>query len=323
MRHALSLVTALSASVLLVVAAGAGAASASVAGEDGFTIRDPRITESSGLAASRAHPGIYWTHNDGDDGTYLYAIDGASGETVARITYTGVGKPHDVEAISVGRDGHLYVGAIGDNKKNEDHVWIYRLKEPSDLTDQKVSATEYHVTYEDGAHNAESIAVHPETGRVYVITKDKDGGALYEAPEQLSTHGDNVLDRVADIDLWVTDAAFSPDGTELAVRGDEGVMYAWRDGKPSDPRKLEVPKQKQGEAITYTTDGRTLLYGSEGKNSKVVAEPAQSGAVVGDADGGLSGVQLAGVVAGAAALLILLLGAGRLVWLRKGCEDRA
>ncbi|CAM5671400.1 hypothetical protein SFUMM280S_02391 [Streptomyces fumanus] len=33
-----------------------------VDGDKGFTIRDPRITESSGLAASRLHPGIDWTH---------------------------------------------------------------------------------------------------------------------------------------------------------------------------------------------------------------------------------------------------------------------
>ena len=36
--------------------------------KEGFTIKDPRITESSGLAASRQHPGVYWTHNDSDDG---------------------------------------------------------------------------------------------------------------------------------------------------------------------------------------------------------------------------------------------------------------
>ena len=48
-------------------------------GDKGFTITDPRITESSGLAASRQHPGIYWTHNDSDDGPYLYAVDSATG----------------------------------------------------------------------------------------------------------------------------------------------------------------------------------------------------------------------------------------------------
>ncbi len=33
------------------------------------TLHSPRVKESSGIAASRAHPGVLWTHNDsGDDG---------------------------------------------------------------------------------------------------------------------------------------------------------------------------------------------------------------------------------------------------------------
>src|SRR4051794_6987818 len=32
------------------------------------------ITESSGLAASRKHPGVFWTHNDSGNGPYIFAI---------------------------------------------------------------------------------------------------------------------------------------------------------------------------------------------------------------------------------------------------------
>src|SRR2546427_1152391 len=39
------------------------------------TFRSRRLTESSGVVASRAHPGILWTHNDSGDGPYLYATD--------------------------------------------------------------------------------------------------------------------------------------------------------------------------------------------------------------------------------------------------------
>src|SRR6266542_2444324 len=76
---------------------GALAAPASAAdGDDRFTIKDPRITESSGLAASHLHPGVYWTHNDSADGAYLYAVDSGTGKTVATVTMTGVGAPRDV-----------------------------------------------------------------------------------------------------------------------------------------------------------------------------------------------------------------------------------
>jgi len=254
---------------------GSGAAD----GSDGFTLEDPRITESSGLAASRAHPGVYWTHNDSDDGAFLYAVDSRSGRTVATVTMSGVGTPRDVEAISVGPNGHLYVGDIGDNLGGTwDHVWIYELPEPKQLKDQTVRATQYDVKYADGARDAEALMVHPKTGRVYIVSKREEGGGLYEGPARLSAAGTNTFVRVADIGLWATDGAFSPDGEQLAVRGYfGGISYAWNSGKPKRQGQLSVPLQRQGESMTYTPDGSTLLYGSEGAGSSVEAKDAPGG----------------------------------------------
>lgn len=74
---------------MLLLLSGAAPAVADDGADRSFTIEDPRITESSGLAASRAHPGIYWTHNDSDDGPYVYAVDSRTGKTVATITMKG------------------------------------------------------------------------------------------------------------------------------------------------------------------------------------------------------------------------------------------
>lgn len=232
MRRSLSLL----ASALLVLALGAPAAVAADGddGSEGFTIKDPGITESSGLAASRQHKGVYWTHNDQDKGAYLYAVDSKTGDTVATITMTGVGIPRDIEAISIGPDNEIYVGDIGDNDGVEwSFVWVYRLPEPKQLKDQTVQATQYVVKYSDGPRDAESLVVHPKTGRVYIIDKQEDGGHLYDGPAQLSSSGTNVFKPIAPIDLWTTDAAFSPDGQQLAVRGYfGGIAYEWNNGKP-------------------------------------------------------------------------------------------
>jgi hypothetical protein len=268
MRRSLSLL----ASALLVLALGAPAVAADGDdGSEGFTIKDPGITESSGLAASRQHKGIYWTHNDQDKGAYLYAIDSKTGDTVATITLTGVGTPRDIEAISIGPNNEIYVGDIGDNDGVEwSYVWVYRLPEPKQLGDQTIRATQYVVKYSDGPRDAESLVVHPKTGRVYIIDKLEDGGHLYEAPAQLSTSGTNIFKPIAPIDLWTTDAAFSPDGRQLAVRGYfGGIAYEWNDGKPKRQGRLSVPLQGQGESVTYTPDGSTLLYGTEGEQSSV------------------------------------------------------
>ncbi|MFF8878750.1 WD40 repeat domain-containing protein [Streptomyces flaveolus] len=285
---------ALLASALLV---GAFAVPASAAdgddGSDGFTIKDPRITESSGLAASRLHPGVYWTHNDQDNGPYLYAVDGATGETVARVALSGVGTPRDVEAISIGPGNKIFVGDIGDNLGGTwPYVWIYELPEPKELRDQTVKATQYVVKYADGARDAESMVVHPKTGRVYIIDKNEDGGHLYEGPAKLSSSGTNVFRPTVPVDLWATDAAFSPDGEQLAVRGYlGGIWYAWNGGKIQRKGRISVPLG-QGESATYTADGEKLLLGMEGANSPVKAEDAPGGGPSGGGDapsGGGSG----------------------------------
>ncbi|MFI6008200.1 WD40 repeat domain-containing protein [Streptomyces sp. NPDC051243] len=274
-----------------VLLAGALALPASAAdGNEDFTIKDPRITESSGLAASREHPGVYWTHNDQDEGAYLYAVDSATGQTVATITLTGVGTPRDVEAIAIGPGNEIYVGDIGDNDGVEwPYVWVYRLPEPKQLKDQSVRATQYVVKYSDGPRDAESLVVHPKTGRVYIIDKQEDGGHLYEAPAELSASGTNVFKPVTPVDLWATDAAFSPDGRTLAVRGYfGGVAYDWNGGRLKRLERISVPLG-QGESASYSPDGTKLMLGSEGANSTVVAQDAPQAAGSSDSSSGGGG----------------------------------
>lgn len=237
-----------------------------------FTIQDPRIRESSGLAASRAHPGVYWTHNDSGDGANVFAVDSRTGRTVATVTLAGI-DPRDVEAISIGPDGNIYLGDIGDNLGGTwPEVWIYRFPEPKTLRDATVTPVRFTVRYDEGPRDAESLMVHPKTGRVYIASKKRSGkGALYEGPEQLSESGVNTFRRVADVNVWATDGAFSPDGTRLVVRGYfEARAYRWKDGRlQGEAGRPTVPLQRQGESVTFTPGGRTLMYGTEGATSRV------------------------------------------------------
>ncbi|MER7696554.1 MULTISPECIES: WD40 repeat domain-containing protein [unclassified Streptomyces] len=268
---------AASLAVLVPLFAGAGPAVADGGRPDrDFTIEDPRITESSGLAASRKHPGVYWTHNDSDDGPYVFAVDSRTGKTLATITLRGVGQPRDVEGISIGPDGDVYVGDIGDNLDGTwDHVWIYRFPEPKTLRDSTVTAVQYDVKYADGARNAEALMVHPKTGRVYIASKNEDGGGLYEGPAKLAAGSTNVFRRVDEVP-WVTDGAFSPDGTRLVLRSYFSArVYAFEDGRLGDDRSVAAPFQRQAESVTYTADGSALMFGSEGEASGVVRVEAE------------------------------------------------
>ncbi|MFG3406944.1 WD40 repeat domain-containing protein [Streptomyces sp. NPDC048142] len=276
-RAAAALAASLAALVPLFAGAGPAVADDGRPDRD-FTIEDPRITESSGLAASRAHPGVYWTHNDSDDGPYVFAVDSRTGKTLATITMRGVGEPRDVEGISIGPDGDLYVGDIGDNLDGAwSHVWIYRFPEPKTLRDATVTAVQYDVKYADGPRNAEALMVHPKTGRAYIASKNGDGGGLYEGPAKLTTGSTNVFRRVDEVP-WVTDGAFSPDGTRLVLRSYFSAReYAFENGRLGEDRPVGAPFQRQAESVTYTADGSALMFGSEGSRSEVVRVEVEGG----------------------------------------------
>ncbi|MFJ4962796.1 WD40 repeat domain-containing protein [Streptomyces sp. NPDC088729] len=266
------------AALLLFLGTASPAVAADGKADRDFTIEDPRITESSGLAASSRHPGIYWTHNDSDDGPYVFAVDSRTGKTVATVRMRGVGEPRDVEAISIGPDGDIYVGDIGDNLNGSwDHVWIYRFPEPKELRDATVSATQYDVKYADGPRDAEALMVHPKTGRVYIASKNEDGGGLYEGPAELTTGATNTFRRVGEVP-WVTDGAFSPDGRSLVLRSYFSArMYDFADGRLGDDRSVSAPFQRQAESVTYTADGSALMFGSEGEQSDVARVDVEGG----------------------------------------------
>src|SRR3712207_6066840 len=95
------------------------------------------LTEASGLIASRAHPGILWTHNDGGDGV-LFAIR-ADGSTVGTINVDA--KFRDFEDIAADASGNLYLADSGNNDANRKFMEIHRIAEPDPTKGGKVKPT--------------------------------------------------------------------------------------------------------------------------------------------------------------------------------------
>ncbi|WUH97961.1 hypothetical protein OHR68_31305 [Spirillospora sp. NBC_00431] len=282
------------AALVLVGTSGRVLAPAAAAGsarddEVAFTIKDPRITESSGLAASARHPGIVYTHNDSGGVPKIYALDGG-GRGRAVLTLAGAGA-RDWEGMALGKDGRgrpaIFAADIGDNLGGAwPYVTVYRIPEPAELRSQTLRATAFRIKYADGPRNAETLMINPRTNRLYIASK-VFGGKVYEAPAKLRTSGYNVMRKVADAPAMATDGAFSPDGRTCVIRSYFGArLYSvGSDGRPGKSMgSLDVPLQSQGESLTYTADGRSLLMGSEGKNQPVYrmplpdkARPAPSG----------------------------------------------
>ncbi|MGI5273208.1 hypothetical protein ACQEUU_28950 [Nonomuraea sp. CA-218870] len=239
-----------------------------------FTFRDPRITESSGLAVSPTHDDVYYTHNDSSAQPEFYAV-GADGRTKAAFRLRGA-EARDWEAMAAVKDpatgrGVLWFADIGDNL---DGAWpdisIYKVMEPRTLADATLPAVRYRFRYADGARNAEGIMVDPRTGRLYVVTKEFAGG-VYAAPKKLRTGRTNTLRRIGSAPIMATDAAYAPDGSSYVIRTYFSATLYERSGKTV--AKVPMPELKQAESIAYTGDGTALLTGSEGARSPVYRVP--------------------------------------------------
>ncbi|WP_326645487.1 hypothetical protein OG884_13260 [Streptosporangium sp. NBC_01755] len=239
-----------------------------------FRFKDSRIAESSGLAVSPTREGVYYTHNDSSAGPVFYAV-GPNGQTRASFTLREA-EARDWEGMAASVDqktgqGVLWFADIGDNF---DGAWpdisVYRVAEPTVLSDAVVPAVRYRFRYEDGGHNAEGIMVNPRTGRLYIVTK-QFAGAVYQAPKRLRTDRVNVLRKVGSAPIMATDAAYAPDGSSFVIRTYFSATVYRAPGEQI--ARVTMPQLEQAESIAYTRDGRHLLTGSEGKRSPVYQVP--------------------------------------------------
>ena len=258
------------AAVLLLALGGpVGSAAADDPGTPHVVCRfsDPRLVEISGITWSRRHPGVYWLHNDSGRGPYLYAVDGTTCRTLARIRIGNIGA-RDIEAIATGTDPNgrpvLWVGDIGDNRDSWPSVRLHAVVEPARLVDQQVDAVTYRFTYADIPHNAEGIIASPDRAKVWVVTKQLAAGSVWQVP--LSTSKVTRAVAVGDVGGLTTDAAMSRDGRHYVVRD---YLSAYLFDAPvsgrtlSQPTRVELPFELQGEAVTFAPDDRALLVAGE------------------------------------------------------------
>jgi hypothetical protein len=233
------------------------------------TIHNDAVVESSGLARSTYARRLLWTHNDKGDSPRLFGI-GSRGDTRAVVKLSGA-RSIDWEDIASGPDHALWVADIGDNAGSRSYISVYRVTEPEVLANGDLSATRYDFTYPDGRHDAEALMVDPRDGRVYIVSKERDGGAIYRAPLELATDGSNPLTEVASAPANITGASFAPDGSWFVLCNYSSAYVYTELG--STPRRVAKPDLEQGESIEVDRDGAAFFVGSEGADSPVYRVP--------------------------------------------------
>ncbi len=243
--------------------------------------QDPDLTESSGVAASRSHAGILWTHNDSGHPATLFATD-TSGARLGRWTIPGAGSV-DWEDIALGpcpRGSCLYIGDIGDNGERRASVTIYRIPEPDPGSAGGATAApdSLVVTYPDRPRDVEALFVD-DAGAVWLVSKGRSEGIfLYRLPAEAWNAGTATAERVDSLPLphdfpagkVVTGAAIAPDQRTVIVRSYRDLYFFLR-----DPRGVLIPApppnrcdilgvEVQGEAVDWW-DESTLVLTSEGE----------------------------------------------------------
>jgi len=253
-------------------------------------ITDPALTEISGIHAGVRNPKIWWVHNDSGDTARVFALD-ATG--AVRGIYSFEATPAiDWEDIAVVAgatpgSGTIYAADIGDNARNRAEVQVYRVAEPAvalsgpALVTALAGVETLHLTYPDGAHDAEALILDPVFGDLVIVAKSFTGGAVnvYRAPANLASGSTTALTKVGQIALGpglanaVTAADVTSDGRAVALRTYGAVKVfnrsttnklwtAFGAGACSAP----LPSEGQGEAIGFRADGRQLATVSEGTN---------------------------------------------------------
>jgi hypothetical protein len=216
---------------------------------------DPDIIESSGLVVVGD---LAVTTNDSGDSGRVFTVSLATGRTVGVTHWSG--EPEDVEALAPAGDGEVWVGDIGDNTAGRSSIEVARV--PYGEQDREVDADRIELRYPDGPRDAESLLVHPRTGRLFVISKTFLGGTVYAAPADLVPGQTHRMRARGGVLGMATDAAFFPDGKHLIVRSyARAVVYAWPSLEVVSG--FELPAQEQGEGIAVSAAG-AVFASSEG-----------------------------------------------------------
>lgn len=264
------------------------------------TFQSPRVIESSGVAVSRAYPGVLWTHNDSGDRPYLYATD-LRGTDRGALLVPGA-QAIDWEDMSLGpcptrvtADTCIYLADTGDNLEFRPYVTIYAIPEPvpperaSDTLGTTRAPAVLHLRYPDGSHDVEAVYVAPRDTAVFLVSKGATRGSairLYRVDRSAWRTGDTttgiaVATLVQTLDIrpsseagrLVTAGAVRPDGRVVALRtyseiylfypGIGGRLLAARE-RPCNISGLEIG----GEAIDFLDDSTFVLTSEAGRSRR-------------------------------------------------------
>lgn len=244
-------------------------------------VRSVELVEASGLAASRRHPGSFWSHNDAGDGARLFAIgpDGADRGELRLLDAAGAPlEALDFEDIAIGPgpggEPWLTVADSGNNKGKRSGLRLLRLPEPGVMDGpQQARIAAVELAWPDAPLDAETLLHDPLSSELFILSKEKGSARLFQVQDL--DGASPRLRAVGGLRLpegeRLTGGDISADGRRILLRTKASVLLATRAEGQSVAEALAgplcalpAPVEAQGEAIAATSTGYVTV--SEGHN---------------------------------------------------------
>ncbi|MFH1135303.1 MAG: hypothetical protein V1816_04380 [Pseudomonadota bacterium] len=254
-------------------------------------LANPDVAESSGLAAGRRNPGIFYTHNDSGDSPRFFAFD-ARGEDWGAFLIPGAAAVdwEDMGTAEIDGRPYLLLADVGDNFQRRKTCSLYLVEEPDlEFLGNKGGAAPVFQTitfsYDKGPVDCEAVMMDSGEGVVYLIGKNrgKDSPVFALPRPEKKSEASLVARQVANPRLArVTGVDISPDRSRaLVVTYHDGYEFrrfpgeTWARAFQREPRVVKLPRRRQGEAVCYGMDGRTVFLTSEGSPAPLWIRPAK------------------------------------------------
>ncbi len=149
-------------------------------------LKNDRIKEASGIAASIRNAGMLWTHNDSGNDAELFLLDTALNVKL-NVKFSNLTN-RDWEDIAVGpgpdpAKSYVYIGEIGDNFAQYQEKRIYRFEEPAigqNITMSIDSVDVIKIQLPKARKDTEALMIDSNTRDLYIVSKRENPVVVYK-----------------------------------------------------------------------------------------------------------------------------------------------
>lgn len=244
-------------------------------------LRNKKLKETSGLAASVRNPSLLWAVCDSGNEPEVYLVDK---DLNIRFTVALEGiNNRDWEDIAVGpgpdsAKTYIYVGDIGDNEAIYPEKYIFRFEEPLDSTGVLSLKSFDKIVFrlEGNIKDTESLFIDSMTRDIYVVSKREEPVHVYALNYPQSVRETMVASEVLSLPFkQIVSADCNPRNGEILMKNYDAIYY-WKNNSGLDilsllkqtPQEIPYEREPQGESIAWAADGSGFFTISEKKKKK-------------------------------------------------------